>query len=145
MRGLDILTFSRATTFNLCRRKEYFTHGLGVRRESGEPLRMGGAFHLGAHHLRTGMKLGEVLEKVALNYDPLLATADTQEWIESVQIERGKVIELLIGWDKRWRDDPIEVVASELPFEFSIKKPGNSHPLISMRYAGKIDGICRVT
>lgn len=144
MKGLNVLTFSRATTFNLCRKKEHNKYGIGVRRESGEPLRMGSAFHLGAHLLRTGMKLGDVLEKIALNYDPLLANADTQEWIEGVQIERGKVVELLIGWDKRWRDDPIEVVASELPFEFSIKKPGNNHPLLSMRYAGKIDGICLV-
>ncbi len=144
LNGFNVLTHSRMACFQACRRRHYFQYILGVRRIPGEALRMGGAVHLALHLLKGGKTIEEAILAIRNNYRPLILQAEDAEAKERFELERMKCFRLVQGWQWRWQDADIGVVASELAFNMPIVNPETGRPTPSYTYSGRIDAIVRM-
>ncbi len=137
----QLLTYSRAQSFKKCRRRHYLEYEWGFRRMvDAKALRMGSAGHLGLHLLKQGLDLEKAIAKALQTYTTCPEGLDTYDWM----IERETIANLLRGYAWRWQDYPLEIVASELPFQLPLSNPQSGHPSTLFRLAGKLDGIVRL-
>lgn len=58
------------------------------------------------------------------------------------ELERDKIIAGLWGWYTYWRDDEIEVLGTEIPFDLPLTDPKSGRPL-QVRFVGRIDSLLR--
>jgi len=144
VRGLDVLTNSRIASFKQCRRKHYFAYHLAVRRAPSEALRIGGAVHMGLDILKSGQKIDHAVRAILDNYATLIADAVDDEYAEALTVECEKCIRLVQGWEWRWSESSIEVVATELGFGVPIINPQTRRATPIYRLRGKIDAIVRM-
>ena len=117
----QLLTHSRQASFKQCRRKHYYSYEIGLRKEtSGKALRMGSAFHDGVEQLGNGHDIAAACDSVRDHYALCPEGFDPLEW----QYEQETVLRLVCAYDWRWRDQPMEYLAVELPFEIPLGNVG---------------------
>jgi hypothetical protein len=140
--GHDILTHSRMACHKACPRRDQYQYVLGIRRDrEGQPLRMGSAVHLGLDLLGQGKGLHQACDAVHWNYSEIPAWCQTPEEREAWDVEHEVVIRLLCGYEWRWRESGIQVVASEQKFDLPLINPETGYASTRWRLAGKIDSI----
>ena len=130
-----------------CLRRHWFEYELGIRADrSGQPLRMGGAYHLGLEVLGKSGDLDQAVAAIRKNY------ATPPEWVSALddwRTEEETVVRMVCGYAWRWQDQEGglfggEVVATELPFEISIVNPETGRTTPTFKLAGVIDKIVRL-
>jgi PD-(D/E)XK nuclease superfamily len=127
---LPLLTTSSARTYNACAKRYQFAYEMGVRRrETAGALRFGTLIHLG---LETWLLSG-------LNLDAALAAMRT----ETYDFEAAKAEAMMRGYDCRWRDEPLEVLAVEKEFSTPLLNPETGSASRTFLRAGKLDAVVR--
>ena len=138
---LDTLTHSRMSCFKTCQRKHYLSYELGMRRDrDAQPLRMGSAFHEGIDLLKQGKTLADACLMIRQNYADMPTWADIDEWLTECEI----VLRLVSGWEWRWQDDEIEVIATEQTFSIPLINPDTGASSKTWRLRGKLDGVIKL-
>lgn len=144
MLGESTLTHSRMACFKSCPKKHNLAYNLGIRRHRDQAyFRMGGNFHEGLDLRAQGVPMPEVVEAIRQNYanvTPWFSDDDSNEWC----LECEKVCRLLYGYDWRWGDDGIEVIATEQTFTLPIRNPETGSPSTVFNVSGKIDKIVKL-
>jgi hypothetical protein len=124
----QVLTNSRLACFRACPRRHYLRYELGLRpAEQGLALRVGSAFH-------------RALEAHAKGQDVEAALA---QGIDD-PFDLALVAAMFDGHQRRWADEPLEVLASELAFDLPLKNPDTGAATPIFRIAGVIDAIVRL-
>lgn len=124
----QILTNSRLACFRACPRRHYLKYELGLRSaEASLALRVGSAFH-------------RALEAHAKGQDVEAALA---QGIDD-PFDLALVAAMFDGHQRRWADQPLEVLASELAFDLPLKNPETGAATPIFRIAGVIDAIVRL-
>jgi hypothetical protein len=124
----QLLTNSRLACFRACPRKHYLRYELGLRpAEESFPLRVGSAFH-------------RALEAAAKGED---VEAALQERLQD-PFDLALVAAMFDGHSRRWANDPLDTVASELAFDLPLLNPATGAPTPVWRIAGVIDAIVRL-
>lgn len=143
--GRNLLTNSRMQTAKTCLRRHYLAYELGIRKtQTSQPLRFGSNFHQGLDLLAQGATIDAVCSVVSANY------ADVPAWVQSDEdrmewdVECEVCIRLLIGYQWRWSQADVEIVATEQVFNIPIINPRTGASAKIFRLAGKIDKIIRV-
>ena len=145
-----LLTHSRLACFKTCNWKHYLAYELGLRKTvSSEALRMGSAFHKCAELVALGRELEAAISEALAAYEEVPNSVPPEQW----SLEREKVYRLMHAYYHVYKDDGLEVVAAELPFDLPLHVPGTSEPFPDadgsdekagrFRIAGKIDRIVR--
>jgi hypothetical protein len=138
---MQLLTHSRQDSFKSCRRKHYLAYECGIRRDTdAKALRMGTAFHDALEDIGEGLGIDSAIETASKNYDFCPDGFDATEWA----YERETVLRLVMGYDWRWSEMPLEHIATEQSFELPLLNPDTERPSTVFRRAGKIDGIVRL-
>jgi hypothetical protein len=85
--------------------------------------------------------LGRVVDHLNERYEQIPATKTPREWA----LERQILLSSFIGYLWYWQNDPIEVLASEVPFELPLIAPRVKLPLPTSEVVrvGKIDEVVR--
>lgn len=153
IRGSNLLTHSRQSCFQTCRRKHYLRYVLGVRPQTdAKALRLGKVIHHALDLHAKGTWADEAITRATGYYDHRLETIqmDTDEAYEH-QIERAYCHAMLAAYFQHYANTDlppslrvVEVVASELPFDLPIINPDTQHSIRTFRNAGKIDKIVRL-
>ena len=142
--GSDILTHSSTRTYQTCPRKFFYAYELGIRPiHNVNPLRQGGAFHLGLELLKAGNAEQEAADAVLDAY----ADVECPPWMtpEEFAIEVETTVAMVRGWSRRWAGDWItNYVAVELAFNVPIVNPASGRETPSFTSSGKIDGIAEL-
>lgn len=121
----QILTHSRMLCARTCLHKHYLRYELALRPDQDSyPLRFGTAYHrlLEAEDRREGIP------------DPLMEDP----------FDNAAVRVLCAMHAAQYRHEPLEVVATELPFEIPLVNPESGRPTPNWMLAGKIDRIVRL-
>lgn len=123
----QLLTHSRMACFRACPRRHYLAYELGLRpvRDSF-PLRVGQAFHVACETYDAGGDIDAALATMDDPYDVALVAA------------------MFDGHRRRWAAEPLEAVATEIPFEMPLINPETGSPTPVWQLAGKIDRIVRL-
>jgi len=139
--GKQLITHSRMASFKTCRKKHFFAYEMAIRREDqAKALRMGSAYHDGLDLLKQGEGLEAAVDRVRNAYatgrplDP--------QWAYEWALETETVAAMVAGWQWRWADNPIRILASEQSFVIPLRNPETGKPSTVFALAGKIDGIC---
>lgn len=128
--ALPLLTSSRLKAARACQKLHDFEYYQGYRpAHDGEALRAGQVGHLG---LEAWLK--------APKDDRLAAALDAVQ-VETDLFARAKVEALLYGYDARWSDVPMNVLAVESQFETSLINPETGAASRTWRLGGKLDAI----
>lgn len=138
----QLLTHSRMHCAKTCLRKHYLSYELRMKPiDSGAPLRMGSAFHLGL----------EAYDKTAIASDGHRAIIDNYyanrpQWADGDEwdVECEKVVNLYLGHVWRWHLDRYDVVATEREFSIPLIHPTTGEEHERFQLAGKIDRIVRL-
>ncbi len=131
--GSNVLTNSRMASFRACPRKHYFAYERGWRPEGeSAALRIGSNIHRGIEALNRGANAEQ-------------ATAEAIRYYagEETAIEAEKVRCLMGGYAWRWSDWPGQTIATEQPFEITIKG-AKGRAMRTFKVAGKIDRVVRL-
>lgn len=124
----QILTNSRLACFRACPRKHYFRYECGLREvKPGVALRVGTAFH-------------RAIEASDKGQDVEAALAHGME----DPFELALVAAMFDGHRRRWAEEPLDVVASELAFDLPLVNPETGAATPIFRIAGVIDRIVRL-
>jgi hypothetical protein len=99
---------------------------------------MGSAFHDGIDGLTTD--LATACDAVRRHYADLPEGFDPYWWA----IEQETVLSLVCGYEWRWREANLEVLATEQVFRVPLRNPATGAITPSFDLAGKIDGIVRL-
>lgn len=136
MTGLPLLTSSEMRAFRACARQHHYAYNLLVRPvETAEALRFGTLIHAGLEAYRCACDPDERLT-AALR---ALAEGGAADELELVKAE-----ELLLGYDARWGDDAVEILAAEQTFAADLRNPATGATSRTYRLGGKVDAIGRV-
>lgn len=128
MTAPQILTHTRLACFRACPRRHYLRYELGLRPEdTGFALKVGSAFHC-------------ALDAAAKGLDPEAALADGLDDPYDVAL----VAAMFDGHQRRWADEDLEIVASELAFDLPLVNPATGAATPIWRVAGVIDAIVRL-
>ena len=139
--GLNVITHSRQSKYKFCPRAHWLAYEQGIRAEDpGEPLRGGAAFHDGLDDLNQLGDLDHACSVIYGHYAEVPRWAEAYEWA----CEAEKFIRLLCGYEWRWRDDGLKVIASEFQFELPIVNPETEMPSRTFVRGGKIDAIVQL-
>lgn len=126
---LPLLTVSRASAFRACPRYHHVAYNLGYRTVYEEDtLRFGKLVHLGLEAWWLTKSLDAALAAMAGESDPF-------------DLARAEVA--LMGYDERWRDEPLETLAVEIEFLTELRNPDTGAASRTFSLAGKIDAIAR--
>jgi hypothetical protein len=137
-RTKQLLTFSRAQSFKVCRKKHQWEYEMGVRRIlDAKALRMGSAYHEGLDFLKRDGSRDGAIEAVRKSYETTPPEYDQIEW----EMERETVCVLISGYVWRWEKAGLTWIASEQSFEFPVVNPETGVASRLWNLAGKIDGI----
>lgn len=139
---MQLLTYSRIDCFKTCRKKAWFLYEKRIRRETdAKALRMGSAFHDGLEAIGNGLSLDDAVVPIHERYQFCPEGIDQLEW----EYERETVIRLVCGYAWRWSEMPLEHVATEQSFQKPLENPATGYPTTNFEFAGKIDGIVRLS
>ena len=135
--GCNLLTHSRMACFKTCPRRHFLCYEQGIRQTvKAEPLRVGGAFHLGVEVLNKTRSFREAHKAICANYAQMLAgIEDTNAWF----CECRMVAHLLAAYAWRWSESKITTEAVETPFNLPLVNPDTGRPSTVFRIAGKRD------
>ena len=144
------LSASAIAAFKACPTRYLLGYREGLRpAEDTESQRMGtnwGALHevyynayADSHNEATSFDAA--VEHLNERYEQVPSTITPEDW----ETERQILLISFIGYRWYWQDDPIEVLASELPFELPLHAPrtGLPLPLSDVKRVGKIDHLIR--
>lgn len=156
LRGHDILTHSRESTYKRCSKEAYFAYELGIRPDdTAKPLRMGSAYHIGLEARSAGKSLEDACGLATAQYEVLPPWANTEELAYEWSIERETVATLLVGYYWRWSEadapgskDPLgiaETISNEQVFTVPIVNPDTNKYTPSFKSGGKMDQVVRLT
>jgi len=125
---MQILTVSSAKRYRRCMREYYLGCELCLRpaRAAAAPLRFGTAVHAGLEALLSG--------------DPHAIFNGTAE-LDPVDRARAEV--LLQGYELRWQDDGLTVLAVEAQFVAPLRNPDTGAVSRTWQLAGKIDAVVK--
>lgn len=138
MSDMQLLTNSRAESFKACRRRCFWAYECRIRRDTdAKPLRMGTAYHAGLDALKKGKSLVDSLAVVRSFYENCPQSFDQREW----EIECETVVGLVTGYEWRWRNAPLNWIASEQSFQVPLVNPATGAKSLLFDFAGKTDGI----
>jgi len=134
----QLLTFSSAQSFKICRKRFYWEYEVGCRRIiDAKALRMGSAYHHGLDFLKRNGSLNGAVEAVRASYEMTPPEYDQTEW----EMERETVCAMLSGYVWRWEKSGLTWIASEQSFEIPVVNPETGAASTLWNLAGKIDGI----
>jgi hypothetical protein len=137
----QLITHSRMNSFKSCRRRHWFEYEVGMRRlVDSRALRMGSAWHEGLHVLKVSDSLDDAVAIVRASYENLPEGIEQYGW----NIECETVCTLLSGYQWRWQESKLEIIASEQPFYLPLKNPETGKATTSFDLAGKIDGVIKM-
>ena len=127
----DLLTISALRCYRACPRRYWYRYALGVRAvaEEDAALAFGSLIHVGLEAWLRGGRAA-ALEAMASQ------SAD--------EVTHVKAEQLLIGYDLRWKDAGLEVLAVESEFRADMVNPATGAPAKSWGIGGKIDAIVRL-
>jgi hypothetical protein len=152
LEGSNVLTGSRIGCFQTCPRKEFYSYGLGIRREvSAHYFRTGNAVHSGLDMRAKGHSQDEAIAAATSTYEQLPTWATTDEQKHEWAIEREIVARLLSGYFWYWEHDGVrpdlrvdQIIETEGPFEIAIRNPETGRASTSFNFAGKRDKIVKL-
>lgn len=123
-----LLTHSRMSCFRACPRKHELRYELGLQpTERSFALRVGTAFHAALEAIDNRVAFDDVLdEQLPDPYD------------------RAVVAALVSSYREFWSEHPLEVLATELPFQLPLRNPETGYPTPNWHLAGVIDRIVRL-
>jgi hypothetical protein len=132
------LTASRARAARACRRRHHLQYVLGYRpAQDAAALRFGTLVH-------AGLEMWLLAAKAGASQDAWLDVALQavgQAEAEPLELARAQV--MLTGHHLRWKDEPYDVLAVEVPFEGSLRNPVTGKVSRNWRLAGKLDAVVR--
>lgn len=133
---LPVITNSEQKTFRRCTREHYYSYGLGYRSlAEAESLRFGSLFHVGleawwrAQTADRGNALSAAIDAMA------------PEALDEFDLVRAGV--LMQGYDARWGNETLEVLAVEAEFRADLINPATGRPSQTYEVGGKLDAIVR--
>ncbi len=135
---MNLLTASRLKDARTCARLHHLKYTLRYR-----------AAHA-AEALRDGALLHGALEAWFLEPAPerklaaALTVLDTARAAGFEPFAAARLEAMLTGYDARWRDEPIEVLAIEAEFCAPLVNPETGRPSQTWQLAGKVDGLVRL-
>lgn len=125
--GKQLLTHSRLACFRACPRRHFIRYELGIKPVSDDlPRRIGSAYHA-------------ALDAADRGTDPAVAIAALDDAYEAAM-----VAQMFIGHARRYADEWMEPVASEVEFDLPLVNPETGAATPIWRMAGKIDSIVRL-
>lgn len=134
----QLLTHSRMSTFKSCRRRAWYSYELNLRPlEDAKALRMGSAFHAGIEKLPD---LAAACDAVRDVYRACPEQFDAYWW----HIERETILRLVCGYQWRWANANLEVLATEQAFRLALINPATGAESKIFDLAGKIDGVVKL-
>lgn len=129
------LSHTSIQDFLMCQRRFEWRRVQGLRKKRrAQALRLGHRYHQGLDQLKKGKSLEDAIAHVWDSYRDVPVYAD-EAWF----VEREVVIRLLCGWSHFTA--PLNVIASEIPFDTKIRNPDTGWPTSRFRFKGIIDGI----
>ncbi len=138
---LPVLSPSAITTWRQCPRKYYYGYELRRRRigEDSKPLYFGKLIHkaFGAYH---ESKDGDFDPSVR-SIDRALAVCDTAE----DPYDRAHARALMRGYDARWFNAPLRVIATEKPFTRPLRNPDTGAASRTFELGGVVDAVIEET
>lgn len=127
-RHLPLITNSAMTTFQRCAREYQFSYVLGWRPiKTAEALAFGTLVHLG---LEAWWRTTDLVKTFAA------LVTDNEE-------HRVTAEELLRGYDARWINEPLDVLAVEAEFVAQLRDPTSRSVSLDFELGGKIDAVAR--
>lgn len=133
----DLLTMSRMRTHRRCNRRELIEYQLGWRTvEQPEALAFGILWHQGMEAWWNAQKDGRTAEALT---DALAITAGKARDV----YEQARVDAMLRGYDAKWRDHDLTVLAVEEEFRAPLVNPATMAISRTWRLGGKIDARAR--
>ncbi len=134
----QLITHSRQACFKECRRKHFFAYELMLRRiEDAKALRIGSAVHGGLERLPD---LEAACNSVRAAYATCPENFDAYWWA----IEQETVLRLICGYQWRWGEAKLEMLAPEKAFRLPLVNPRTGRESFLFDLAGKIDGVVRL-
>jgi hypothetical protein len=134
---MQLITSSRLKDARACPRLHRIRYELGYRpAEEPEALRFGTLGH-------EGLKAWWEAQGDRLEATLTAIRTATHAEAEPDLFALAKAEAMLTGYDARWKAEPYEVLAVEVPFETELRNPMTGRPSQTWRLAGKIDAIVR--
>ena len=126
-----MLTTSSSRCYRQCPRKYALRYTKGLRARAAAPT------------LAFGTKVHKGLEAWLLSRDIDAALAAMRDAAAPYGFDDAKADAMLLGYDARWRDDPLEVIAVEAQFVAPLTNPETGAASRTFCLAGKLDGIVK--
>jgi PD-(D/E)XK nuclease superfamily len=134
----ELLTHSRAQSFKACRRQHWYAYELKLRPLSdARALRMGDAFDKGVERLPD---LESACAAVRSRYAYCPQGWELRDW----EIERETILRLVCGYQWRWANAGLEIVAVQRSFAIPLLNPDTGAEAKFFDLAGKTDAIVRL-
>lgn len=132
---MQLMTASRAKCARACQRKHKLRYIDGFRSvQDSEALRFGSLIHLCLEHWFLAP------EGVRLDH----ALAALRDAAECDPLDRAKAYALLLGYDTRWAEVTMEVIAVEKSFQTDLVNPETKASSRTWQLAGKLDAVVRI-
>lgn len=133
----DVLTNSRIKVARACLREHHYRYTLGIRpAQDADELRFGSLMHLALEQWFLATQQG-VLGDERLNR--ALAALE----VEKDPFDRARAEVLMIGYDARWADEPLEILAVERVFTGPMVNPETGASSRTWRRGGRLDVVWR--
>jgi hypothetical protein len=124
---------SRLKAARACQRLHHYSYNLGFRPVvESEALRFGTL----VHKMLEQWWLSESSERLSAAL-ACLATAEADPY------DAAKAEALIRGYDSRWRDEGLEILGVEVPFETALRNPETGRPSNTWTLTGTIDALVR--
>ncbi len=138
----QLITHSRITSAQACRKKHWWAYEQGVRKtHDATALRMGSNYHEMLDILKQGRTLEDALGWLGQEYGrPKPDEFDEYAW----EIEETTLAVLVTCYQWRWQDSGVEVLATEESFRIPLRNPATGSPSTVFDHGGKVDGIVRL-
>lgn len=139
----NIITSSRAKTYNTCRRLHYYKYALGYRPvKTSSALSFGTLVHAGLEAWWGWHKLPIEMSALDRALSEIDLKALESENIDQFEIAKAKT--LLCGYDTRWSPtmEDLDVLGVEMEFQTTLLHPDQG-TVLALDLAGKIDSLAR--
>jgi hypothetical protein len=150
--GQHVLTHSRTTCYQTCRRKHFYRYELGIRPDTdAKPLRIGSAVHNGLDLHAKGNDFKSVDLATRMLYSHVPAWANDEDGLNEWSCEAELAVSMLRAYIDYYGSFTLtpeltvaEIVHSEIDFELPIVNPETGAPIRVFRNRGKIDKIVKL-